>query len=262
MSEAEIIEEEYDEPLLSISERATPNRPRTHWTGAEGMLEGQASVQFYQALLAAQRKIANVIQADAKGQHSSYATLAQALIAIRPALNEHGIIVTQGTGQVRRYGEGAANQWHVIPVYTTLIHAESGEYLTYIVAMPLTKRDAWSVGSAITYGRRYGLLSAAGVASSDDDGKAASEEARLDTDGLSKSAQIVRDKIKDCETEEDLREFHEKNKEGFDGLDKLELNTLRQIYRAHLDAIKQSREPELPLEESDKKKGTAVKEVS
>jgi hypothetical protein len=39
--------------------------------------------------------------------------------------------------------------------------------------IPATKQDAQGFGSAITYGKRYGLQAALGIASEDDDGTAA-----------------------------------------------------------------------------------------
>jgi hypothetical protein len=39
--------------------------------------------------------------------------------------------------------------------------------------MPVSKQDAQGVGSAITYGRRYGLMAMCGVPADDDDGHAA-----------------------------------------------------------------------------------------
>lgn len=42
--------------------------------------------------------------------------------------------------------------------------------------MPVSKHDAQGYGSAITYGRRYSLLTACGVAPEDDDGNGASKD--------------------------------------------------------------------------------------
>jgi hypothetical protein len=41
--------------------------------------------------------------------------------------------------------------------------------------VPATKQDAQGFGSAISYGKRYGLQAALGIASEDDDGQAASK---------------------------------------------------------------------------------------
>ena len=55
-------------------------------------------------------------------------------------------------------------------VTTRLMH-ESGEWVQTRVRCPLGgKKDIQAVGSAITYGRRYGLSAMAGIAQHDDDG--------------------------------------------------------------------------------------------
>jgi len=238
MSEA--IDDGYEEPALPLSERAKPNGLRPHWSGVEGIVEGRATGTFYKALLEAQKEVLPIIEADAEGhQKNRYATLGQALQRVRPILNEHGFILTQGCGQVRAYGDGQY-KWHAVPVHTTLIHAESGEYQTHIVPMPIERKTAQAIGSAITYGRRYGFLSALGIATGDDDGQAASQEARLDTDGLSKSAQIIKDKIEACKSVKELTDFHEKNAQAFAALPDMELAQLRQVFKDRRDALKES----------------------
>ena len=63
-------------------------------------------------------------------------------------------------------------------VETVLAH-ESGEWISGELLLPLTKADAQGVGSAITYGRRYGLAAIVGiVADEDDDGNAASRNGK------------------------------------------------------------------------------------
>jgi len=49
----------------------------------------------------------------------------------------------------------------------------SGEYLSETVSVALAKQDAQSLGSALTYARRYSLASFVGIAPEDDDGEAA-----------------------------------------------------------------------------------------
>ena len=63
----------------------------------------------------------------------------------------------------------------LIPVYTDLIHSATGQSERTIIEIPLSKMDAQGMGSAITYGRRYSLLAALGLATdeADDDGESA-----------------------------------------------------------------------------------------
>lgn len=95
---------------------------------------------------------------------SKYADLAAVVEAVMPALNQHGIALLQpASGLV---GD-------VVKVTTMLLH-ESGQWVRCTTTVAVTKRDAHGVGSAITYGRRFGLQSMSGVAPTDDDGNAAS----------------------------------------------------------------------------------------
>jgi len=93
---------------------------------------------------------------------SKYADLGSVMDACLPALNKHGIAVIQPiiADDLGRF------------VKTVLIH-ESGETLECSVPLIVGKQDMQGLGSAITYGRRYGLMSMAGIAPEDDDGNAA-----------------------------------------------------------------------------------------
>lgn len=97
---------------------------------------------------------------------SKYADLGNVMDACLPSLNKHGIAVIQPITQDEngRY------------VKTVLIH-ESGEMLECAVPLIVAKNDMQGLGSAITYGRRYGLMSMAGIAPEDDDGNAAAKAA-------------------------------------------------------------------------------------
>lgn len=94
---------------------------------------------------------------------SKYADLGSVIDAIKPALVEHGLFFTQQPAQF----DGA------VAVETVLRHA-SGEAISLgTVVVPVNKNDAQAYGSALTYARRYGLVTAFGVPTEDDDGNAA-----------------------------------------------------------------------------------------
>jgi hypothetical protein len=96
---------------------------------------------------------------------SKYADLNSVWDACRDLLALNGLAVTQ-LNQITLDG---------VIVETVLIHT-SGEWISGEMYLPLTKHDAQGVGSAITYGRRYGLAAIVGiVADEDDDGNAASK---------------------------------------------------------------------------------------
>lgn len=96
---------------------------------------------------------------------SKYVQLDGLLAAVRPMLSKHGLSVIQSTG-----GDGQN-----ITVTTMLMHT-SGEWIeTDNLTLKAQQATPQGAGSAITYGRRYGLSAALGVAwDDDDDGNAAS----------------------------------------------------------------------------------------
>ena len=96
---------------------------------------------------------------------SKYADLSEVIKALKEPFASHGLSYTQFP--VMR--EDAAG------VVTVLMH-QSGQYMRSTYSIPLVKRDAQSVGSCITYARRYALQAIAGIPAADDDGNKASEE--------------------------------------------------------------------------------------
>ena len=115
------------------------------------------------ALAAAQAQMGKALK-SANNPHfkSKYADLSSVVDATMPALNANGIAVIQPmqeseTGRI---------------VMTKFIHT-SGEVLECAIPLIVAKNDMQGMGSAITYARRYGLMSLAGIALEDDDGNAA-----------------------------------------------------------------------------------------
>ena len=101
---------------------------------------------------------------------SSYADINSCIEACMPALNKHGLSISQGNRFCNTSG---------YYITTTLLH-ESGQWLRSEIRMPLTnKKDAQEIGSACTYGRRYGLTSMVGLAQVDDDGNATVNERKV-----------------------------------------------------------------------------------
>lgn len=124
------------------------------------------------ALAAAQAAFASVaatrtakIRTKAGGEFGySYADLASVINATRPALASNGLAVVQ----LPRVGD------HSIVVTTLLLH-RSGEWISEEMEWPVDFSDPRSIGSGITYARRYGYVSVTGAcaADEDDDGQAA-----------------------------------------------------------------------------------------
>jgi len=94
---------------------------------------------------------------------SNYADINSCIEACMPALNKHGLSISQGNRFCNTSG------YYI----TTMLLHESGQWLRSEIRIPLTnKKDAQEIGSACTYGRRYGLTSMVGLAQVDDDGNA------------------------------------------------------------------------------------------
>jgi len=127
---------------------------------------------------------------------SKYADLGSVMDACLPALNKNGIAVLQPT-----HDEDGK-----MYVKTVLVHGESGEIAECRVPLIIAKNDMQGYGSAVTYARRYGLMSMAGIAPEDDDGNAAAKAAPK----YQTSAQMKRDladldaDLVDCQTEAGL----------------------------------------------------------
>jgi hypothetical protein len=97
------------------------------------------------------------------GNYGTYVTLADALQAVQPA-TAHGL----AHSQTLRYLSDT-----MMALCTTLMH-ESGESIRSELPIPIKfeggrGNNMQQLGSALTYARRYGLLSIYGLAGDDDD---------------------------------------------------------------------------------------------
>lgn len=94
---------------------------------------------------------------------SKYADLAEVLDTCREALSTNNLSVTQLVGTVVN---------NSVELTTVLMHS-SGQWISSTCNFSLTKVDPQSIGSCITYMRRYSLAAMVGIAQADDDGEAA-----------------------------------------------------------------------------------------
>jgi hypothetical protein len=137
-----------------------------------GLRTSETSAALVAALVKAQRLIQPAVK-DSVNPHlrNKYADLASVMGACLPHLSAHNLAVVQ----VPRVENG----WCIV---TTRLAHESGEWMENDLALPIAKQDAQGIGSAITYGRRYGLSAMVGVVQDDDDGNEASKsEARQES---------------------------------------------------------------------------------
>jgi hypothetical protein len=105
---------------------------------------------------------------------SRYADLSACIEAVIDALNNNGIALIQ---QNQPSPDG-------VIVETIFLH-ESGETLNCgQLFVPANKHDAQGYGSALTYARRYSLMSACGIAPEDDDGNTAVRKVVINENAL------------------------------------------------------------------------------
>lgn len=121
----------------------------------------------YERLLNAQKKIEPVTK-DANNPFfkSSYATLGQVIETVKGILNEKGIIVIQPIMDNK--------------VYTWLVGGSNENEMIKDGGTPIIcakANDPQAQGSAITYARRYGLMSLLCLSAEDDDGEKATVHA-------------------------------------------------------------------------------------
>lgn len=118
------------------------------------------------ALIKAKQAFAPALKAKENAHFKSrYADLATCLDAVDEALLAHGIALMQETS-LDETG---------VTVETVFLH-ESGETIRGgKLHVPASKQDPQGYGSALSYARRYSLMTACGIAAEDDDGVAAAQ---------------------------------------------------------------------------------------
>lgn len=124
------------------------------------------------AMLAVQQEIEPIVK-DSTNPHfkNNYASHEKMNEYVKPILNRHGLVLIQGA-------DDALGPHGGIMVSTMLLHT-SGEWVKSSIEMPLQKSDPQGAGSAITYGRRYGLSAILALTTEeDDDGEGASRPQR------------------------------------------------------------------------------------
>ena len=129
------------------------------------------------AFVAAKKEFAPALK-TATNPHfkSKYADLAGCLEAVNEALLNNGIALYQET-----FEDGTG-----VTIETVFLH-ESGESLRGgKLHVPAAKQDPQGYGSALTYARRYSVMSACGIAAEDDDGNGASRKPKNPLDNVAK----------------------------------------------------------------------------
>lgn len=141
------------EPILAVRVQQSPSIGR-----------------LIEALAKAQLKFGTIFkESENPAFRSKYADLATVIAATQKALATEGVVVIQSP----------TTKGKDLTLNTMLAHS-SGEWLSSDLTMPATMRekfDAQSIGSAITYARRYALQAITGTSADiDDDGNAAADQ--------------------------------------------------------------------------------------
>lgn len=114
------------------------------------------------------------------GRVSKYADINAVIDAIKPALINHGLFFTQ---HPQPHDRGVQIE--------TFLHHAGGESISLgVLFVPASKQDAQGFGSALTYARRYALVTAFGVPVEDDDGNAAAAASRKDAQAKAAPTQV------------------------------------------------------------------------
>jgi hypothetical protein len=172
---------------------------------------------------------------------SKYADLAEIRDTVTPALSKHGIAVVNGTDAT----EGGL---HVV---TRLIH-KSGQWIES--RFPIAYDKPQTMGSAITYGKRYNLAAVANIAADeDDDANAANDKpapppvmlAASGTPGASKAgsrdtfSKLVKE-IRQAASVTTLKAWYQSNVTTIDALPPDFLDELRVEYNDRQSELKAS----------------------
>jgi hypothetical protein len=239
-----------------IAEPPTPPEPPASIRAAETVVEpnpqplGGRSLD--EALFRVQSELPNWVKAEKSGARGKYAPLGIILSVVRPIFEKHGIRLRQGTDKSWPMDEGGGSKGRLIPVWTELVHVASGERERTNLEMPLPKMDPQGMGSAITYGRRYSLLAALGLASDEADDDGARAKRQDVTAQHEESAELISlkaevDKIADVPA---LVKWgtDSKIKRAVDDLDEAEAVLLRQHWARRKAALSTEGEQPAPAE--------------
>lgn len=130
------------------------------------MNEEKPNLKAYAAFVKAQKAFAPALKTSTNPHFKTkYADLSACVEAVVDALNSNGIFLTQ--------------RHHTAPngvsIETVLIH-ESGEQISSgVLFVPADKQTPQGYGSALTYARRYSLMTMCGIAPEDDDANKAEQ---------------------------------------------------------------------------------------
>lgn len=162
---------------------------------------------------------------------NKYADIQEILDKVKSAFHENNYIIVQ---------EGGADENGEF-IDTKLIHT-SGNFFNCKIYMQYKKGDMQSLGGAVTYARRYGLLSVTGIPVDDDDGTSAIGTEAAQAKAMERATKLENWLQTKCKSKRDLA-LQEKNANAvFSGL--LEFN---KGYAAQIIELWEKKENEIRL---------------
>ncbi|MDB4893168.1 MAG: superfamily protein [Gemmatimonadetes bacterium] len=130
------------------------------------MKQSESIASLCAALVKVHQTLEPIIK-DANNPHfkKAYASLDAIMEYVRAPLAGEGLAIVQGGGAPISNVEGIVVG---VAVETMLVHT-SGEYMSSAITLPLDRPSPQAVGSAITYGRRYGVSALLALTTEEDD---------------------------------------------------------------------------------------------
>ncbi len=146
--------------------------------------QSQDITELAKALISVQRVLQPAVK-DATNPFvkNRYASLNSVMESCRGPLLENGIWLCQYpvpvpcptldvantcSSPTGNYEQAPNTSPHQLGLVTKLTHAESGQWQSSLTVIPLPKADPQSMGSAITYARRYALSAMLGIVTEED----------------------------------------------------------------------------------------------
>ena len=178
---------------------------------------------IYKKLLTIQQKI-NGLGKDTRGYNYQYVSGSKVLGAIKPLMNEQGLILKQEVIDVTSLPAGEKDVLFTVNMRFTWVDVESGETDVNTFAAAGCNGKDKGIGAALTYAERYFLLKYFHIATDEDDvdyyeePKAPAPATKVETgdkkeleDLIDKSIKMINAKYQESEVNEMLKKLHKKN---------------------------------------------------
>lgn len=179
---------------------------------------------IYKKLLTIQQKI-NGLGKDTRGYNYQYVSGSKVLGAIKPLMNEQGLILKQEIIDVTTVLAGEKDALFTVNMRFTWVDVESGETDVNTFAAAGCNGKDKGIGAALTYAERYFLLKYFHIATDEDDvdyyeePKAPAPATKVETgenkkeleEKIERSIDMIYKKYQESEVNEMLKKLHKKD---------------------------------------------------